>query len=304
MLKVLVWIVSNDDRYLEKAINILASQQNGVELVGVTADLAVQFTCDGKTVPFIPLDKVSGGEYDVILAVGARKDIFHVRMREIIQVATQLNIPKEKILGDCIACIPGFTLEKYRQLQRSQLSIFAIHCFGGLISHSLGLPFLSPFVNMFLNEEGYMHFLREPHFCLEKNLVFKDKAFNDSNGFYYPVFTLDGVELHMNHYPDFDEAVAKWNERKARINWFNLFVMAYTENENFLEQFDALPYGKKACFVPFKSNLPSAWYINPAVRKDLQTFTRIVNYFGMGSPFYYDPFDMLLYGKKTPLIDM
>ena len=78
----------------------------------------------------------------------------------------------------------------------------------------------------------------------------------------------------------------------------------YTESEEILEEFDAFPYDKKVCFVPFKSDLDSAWHINPDIRKDLKTFTRIVNYFGMGEPFYYDPFDMLLYGKKTPLFEM
>ena len=78
----------------------------------------------------------------------------------------------------------------------------------------------------------------------------------------------------------------------------------YTESEEILKEFNALPYGKKACFVPFKSDLDSAWYINPDIRKDAQTFTRIINYFAMGYPFYYDVFDMLLYGKKTQLIDM
>lgn len=225
-------------------------------------------------------------------------------MKDVNQLAVQLNLPQEKILGDCVVCIPGFTLEKYRRLQRSQLSIFSLHCFGGLISHTLGLPFRSPFVNLYLNEKEFIRFLREPHSYLEKDLVFKAKAFNRPNNYYFPVFTMGDVNLFMNHYPDFDAAVVKWNERKQRINWYNLFVTMYTESEEILKEFNALPYGKKACFVPFKSDLDSAWYINPDIRKDAQTFTRIINYFAMGYPFYYDVFDMLLYGKKTQLIDM
>ena len=220
------------------------------------------------------------------------------------KIANYFQLPKEKILPDCVVCIPGFTLKKYLVLKDSSLSIFSIRCFGGILYHTLGLPFLSPFVNMFLSENDYMNFLKIPQDYLKEDIIFKDKAFNDANKFYYPIFTLNGIELNMNHYPDFNEAVVKWNQRKKRINWYNLFVTAYTESQEFAEQFDKLPYGKKVCFVPFKSSLNSSWYINPNIRKDLNGFAAIVNRFAMGQPFYYDVFDMLLYGKKTQLIDM
>ena len=139
---------------------------------------------------------------------------------------------------------------------------------------------------------------------MEEELVFEKTVFEENLKWDYPVFTLGNVSLNMNHYPNFDEAVSKWNERKTRINWYNLFVTAFTEKQDILERFDALPYGKKVCFVPFKSKLDSAWYINPEIRKDLKDWWRVVNDFGQGRTFYYDVFDMLLYGKKTPLIEM
>ena len=108
----------------------------------------------------------------------------------------------------------------------------------------------------------------------------------------------------MVHYSDFDEAVRKWNERKQRVNWYNIFTTMFTEDENFLQEFDALPYGKKVCFVPFKSDLDSAWYINPEIYKNAPAFVNVIDHFGCGGFFYYDLFDMLLYGKKTQLIEM
>ena len=126
---------------------------------------------------------------------------------------------------------------------------------------------------------------------------------NDNLKFDYPVVKLGDIELNMNHYRSFDEAVKTWERRTARINWDNLFVTMHTEDEKILQEFDALPYEKKACFVSFKSDLPSAWYINPELRKGLP-FWGIIVRFAQGSPLCYDPFDMLLYGKKTQLIDM
>ena len=284
MLRVLLWVVSNDYRFLNGAINILDRQHKGIEVV--------------DTVKGIDFSKVDEGDYE-ILVIGAKQ----IGMNRITQAACQLRLPEEKLLGDWIVTIPGFTLNKYRQLQRSRLSIFSRNCFGGLISNTLGLRFLSPFVNMFFREQEYIRFLHELRIYMEEDLQLKETAWEKNLKFDYPIFKLGNVDIHMNHYRDFDEAVKIWERRKARINWYNLFVTAYTDNEEFLREFDSLPYGKKVCFVPFKSDLDSAWYINRELTRK-EYFWRTVNDFGSGNPFYYDPFDMLLYGKKTPLIDM
>ena len=118
------------------------------------------------------------------------------------------------------------------------------------------------------------------------------------------MLSLGDIILNMKHYTSTDEAVAKWNERKTRINWYNLLAIGFANSEKILEQFDELPYGKKVCFVSFKSDLDSAWYINPDIDKQATDLRGRIDSFGGGKFFYYDLFDMLLYGKKTPLIEM
>ena len=108
MLKVLIWVVSEDTRFFNGAINILERQHNGVELVGITSSREIGLVKDGRNVPFLPLNKVDSGEVDTILVVGAR--LFG--MSKITQAARQLHLPEEKLLGDWIVCIPSFTLEK------------------------------------------------------------------------------------------------------------------------------------------------------------------------------------------------
>ena len=224
-------------------------------------------------------------------------------MSEVVKFAKSINLDTEKLLGDWIVCIPGFTLKKYRQLQRSKLSIFSINCFGGTLSHTLGLPFSSPLVNMYLIEDEYIRFLRSPRVYMEEQVIHREDKWNEPLKINFPICTLGNITLYMNHYPDFDEALKKWNERKTRINWYNLLAVIGTENPDILEQFDALPYGKKVCFVPFKSDLDSAFYLNPKFQKD-RPFHEFTFDISRGILFYYDVFDMLLYGKKTPLIEM
>lgn len=300
MLKILLWIVSNDGRFFNDALKILEQQHGELEFVGVTAAAPVQVDKSEKPIPFIPLEEVAYADlYDVLLAVGAKS----VGMSKITQAAYQHCLPVEKILGDWIVGIPGFTLDKYRKLQRSRLSILSMNCFGGFVSHTLGLPFRTPTINMLFAEQDYVRFLRAPRDYMEKPLVLKETRWQPVLKFDYPVFTLGDVDLNMNHYSDFDAAVAKWNARKQRINWYNLFVTMYTEDENILREFDELPYGKKVCFVPFKSDVDSAWYSLYQPTEDVPLW-KIVNGFGGGTIVCYDLFDMLLYGKKTPLIEM
>lgn len=285
MLKVLLWVVSKDKRYLDGALKTLERQHDGIELVDAAAGEEIS--------------AVDSANVDVVIVIGAKE----IGMSKITQAARQLRLPEEKLLGDWIACIPGFTLGKYRRLQRSRLSIISMDCFGGLLSHTLALPFRSPFANLRMERPDFLTFLSNPRAYLEKELVFKEKYFHPVRKYYYPIFALGDVSVRMVHYPNPEKAVTKWEQRKPRINWYNLFVTTFTDDEKILEQFDALPYGKKVCFVPFKSDLDSAWYINPKAVEGLK-FWEIVHNFARGIPFYYDPFDMLLYGKKTPLIDM
>lgn len=287
MLKVLIWLVSNDTRFQDNAIKILEQQHDGIEIVGEAT---------GEEI--IKVDK----DYDILLVVGAKKS----GISSVTKDAIRLNLPKEKLLGDWIVCIPGFTIDKYRQLQQSRLSVFSRNCFGGLLQHTLGLPFYSPLGNIGLSGENFIRFLSAPRDYVKEIPTFKKAKLNMQTGQKHNYVDLGDIWLSTMHYETFEEFIDMWDRRKTRINWDNIFVEMFLikEEKNLLEQFDALPYAKKVCFVPFKSNFDSAWYIDPKIDKTATRFDLALNRFARGSLFYYDVFDMLLYGKKTPLIDM
>ena len=76
---------------------------------------------------------------------------------------------------------------------------------------------------------------------------------------------LGDIEIRFNHYKTFDEAVAKWEERKQRINWDNLFVLGIDgDNCSYetMRRFDMLPYENKVIFthIPYPE-IKSSYYI-------------------------------------------
>ena len=46
MKKVLLWVIANDTRFFQGAINILTVQHNGVDIVGVTANAPINLAGD------------------------------------------------------------------------------------------------------------------------------------------------------------------------------------------------------------------------------------------------------------------
>jgi len=141
-----------------------------------------------------------------------------ITMSTVTYNARRLRLPEEKLLGDYIVCIPGFTLEKYRKLQRSRLSIFSMTCFGGILSHNLGLLFLTPFINMSLRIKDYMCFLQSAYSCMKEELTLKEIVLNNISKQHYLIATLGNVDIVLNHDSDFDVAKKKWDECKQKIN--------------------------------------------------------------------------------------
>ena len=53
--RIIIWFVSNDGRFIGAALNILAQQHNGIEIVGVTATQKISI----NNFPFLPLNEIS-----------------------------------------------------------------------------------------------------------------------------------------------------------------------------------------------------------------------------------------------------
>lgn len=88
----------------------------------------------------------------------------------------------------------------------------------------------------------------------------------------YPTGMLDDIKIMFMHYPTFEEGVEKWNERKKRINWENLFIVG-TEKDGCtyetIQRFDRLPYENKVIFTHIEyPEFSSAYYIEGFEERD------------------------------------
>ena len=136
---------------------------------------------------------------------------------------------------------------KRLRLRNRRPTIIASNCIGTFVYHDMKLPFLSPTINLSFDMNDYVRFLENLTWYLEQPVVpCEDERFD------YPCGMIGDVEIRFNHYRTIEEAAAKWNRRKARIDWQNLFVIGIDGDDctyESLKRFDALPYPNKVIFT-------------------------------------------------------
>ena len=293
-MNVVIWVqydtIATQDKataqtFLRPAIAALDKPRGSMNLVGVVESVPMPI----NRLNTINKRDLVNLDYDLILVTGHDVDL-----TPIIAEAKELGIDADKFVLDRTVCLPGFTLEKYAALRKSNLSILSMGWWAGIAYHKLGLPELSPTIGMYTSEEHFMNFLPEARWHLKKDLHFERTEYNADLGLSYPIFWLDGTQWFMNSYTNDADALELWNARKDKINWSNVLVTMHTSSPAVLERFDCLPYAKKACFVPFETELESGFYINPADGNLLHAAEGILS----GEVQAYDVWDLLLYGKK------
>lgn len=296
-MNVVIWVqydtIATQDKataqtFLRPAIAALDKPRGSLNLVGVVESVPMPI----NRLNTIDKHDLINLDYDLILVTG-----HDVELAPIIAEAKELGIDTDKFVLDRTVCLPGFTLEKYAALRKSNLSILSMGWWAGIAYHKLGLPELSPTIGMYTSEEHFMNFLPEARWHLKKDLHFERTEYSADLGLSYPIFWLDGTQWFMNSYKNDADALELWNERKNKINWSNVLVTMHTSSPAVLERFDCLPYAKKVCFVPFETELESGFYINPADGNLLHAAEGILS----GEVQAYDVWDLLLCGKKTPL---
>lgn len=177
------------------------------------------------------------------------------------------------------------------RLKNKGFSLFASNCNGACILHDLGLPFRSPFVNLWMTAPDFVKLLESP-----RDYLAADLEFTEESGYAYPVARLLDVAVYFMHYETASEAEAAWLRRCERVNWEDVFVLMTDQDgcdEDILRRFDALPYQHKVIFthVP-RPDIPSAVYI-PGFEEQEAVGDCVEFINGWSGKRYYDYFDYL-----------
>lgn len=109
---------------------------------------------------------------------------------------------------------------KRKRLENKRPTIISNNCVGGVIYHDLGLEFTSPTVNVGFKADDFISFLENMEYYLSQDVIKVEKP-----NYKYFVGSIGDMMVDFGHYKSFEEAKAKWIERKKRLDYDNIYVV-------------------------------------------------------------------------------
>lgn len=257
-------------------------------IVGVTSNDSFYASVDGY--PFIHKEKLEDTDFDYIIVTS--DDYSDVVSEAETLCGSQV---REKMIAGRVLQHPHFNFEQYIRIKKYTPSIISPNCFGGLLYHYLGLPFLSPTINMSWTEDDYYKLLSNLKEYMDKPLVFKEMRWSGNLKIEYPLCSLGDIYVHMKHYKTYEEAKEKWEQRIKRINYDNLFIVSRATDKYWAEMYCNLPYKNKICFTNFKMEgcINVADIYNHSYLNRTLSIGPIINDSTYGRYDLYNPFQIL-----------
>lgn len=239
--------------------------------------------------PLIAKERIVKDQYDLVIIAS------DTHYKEIVCEAEKIGFSEQEIISYRALKIPGLIISKYLELINNPPSIISINCWGGLTYHQLGMQFYSPTINMFFSQESYLEFAENIHSVIDEPIIFERMGYESNLKHDYPIGRYKDIELFFNHDVSFDQAIEKWERRKKRINWDNLFYMFLSDDKDEIERFERIPSNKKICFTHLECDEKSAC----TIQFDKDTSLAIqANKIAAGHYPYYDPVELLLTGER------
>lgn len=111
-----------------------------------------------------------------------------------------------------------------KNLTNENITFLTPNCVGGILFHDLNLKFLSPTVNLMLNQKDFLQFVLN----LDEYLNGEFEFYHDAEKAFPCAFLKgDGVpaiNIFFTHYSTEKEALDSWNRRVERIKYDNMFI--------------------------------------------------------------------------------
>ena len=260
-IRVLLW--GADTNFRRNLPYLRERERNGeIRVVGVV-DRTLP---DGDTIagwPYVPPAAVPKQEYDYLQILPTE---FRDEIRE--QYLNMTGSDPRKLL---IFAYPELSIPDYLHIVRSRPSIFTPLCWGGLVCSYLGMECLSPFKNLWLMDEDFLRFLRDPRGYIAEDPVpdHMKEAISRYDRPRYPVLRLGDILLYCNHYDSMETAIADWKRRREKINWENTIAVFPTMRPRMEKEFWRLnTVSRRICFVPYTTKEAPSMTIPPLPGKD------------------------------------
>jgi len=254
MYRIVIWGIG---AVYNRHVNLLKYYElkKEIKIVAVTSNNPprVEFIDDYK---IVKSKEISALEFDFILIMS------DASVMEIRKTIIHMGVDEEKLLYYKILEIPNLVFDQYVKLKKSRISIISNNCWGGTVYNTLGMECLSPFKNLFLEDDSYLRMLSNLEYYLKCEPSEGGFATDIHSGQKYPILRLDDVLLHCNHDDIYETAVENWKRRVKKINMDNLFIEMYTDNRISAKRFCQLKkYLNKICFVSFESDEKELYHL-------------------------------------------
>lgn len=177
-----------------------------------------------------------------------------------------------------------------KRIKNRDFTIISNNCWAGRCYQYLGMPYLSPTVGLYFFAEDYLKFVSDLRYYLSLDLEFisaeRSRYFEilkERDHIKVPVGKLDDLEIVFLHYKSESEAREKWNRRKRRINYNNIYLKFSKMNlctEDELSRFDALRFENKFMFNNQKTKKYSCEYFWDGPVNEQEILTDTLNFPG------------------------
>ena len=198
-----------------------------------------------------------------------------------------------------------------KRLTNKNITLICSNCTGGVLYHWLNLEFMSPFINLYMDNKDFILAMENFDEFISSEIL-EDKE----SSYPYPVGVgCHGERIHFMHYDSFSIAINKWNERKLRINRDNIAIMLTnfgagldddeikncinrnnTNEDSIIKRFESLPFKNKIILSGYNINSKYSFQIKqyPDYKPGYNIF-RTQNIFGKR---YIDQFDYVSFINK------
>ena len=144
--------------------------------------------------------------------------------------------------------LPGtlYHKKKSKSLLNLNPTIISSNCFGTFIYHDMGLKFFSPTINLFFSVDDFIKMVMHLPEYMESDVI---QVFDPKYDFPVGKISYNGQDVYIKfmHYTNFNTAKEKWNERKKRIDYSNLYIILKIAqiSDEYIQKFQKIPYPNK-----------------------------------------------------------